>query len=155
MKKHSLSENILFCLTAAFVSSVWQYEMYFGETANMLMSYGSLLLVAVVWTATAFSEGRTRRIGFAVFTLLYYILPQIPIIYAESSDYNMYVQAVSQLCGLFTRSAVFGNSVLFPAAACGSFLTVFFVGYILAGKKNISSKENPSENIAEKESQEK
>ena len=155
MKKHSLSENILFCLTASFVSSVWQYEMYFGETANMLLSYGSLLLTAVVWTVTAFSEGRVKRIGFAVFTLLFYILPQILIIYAEKSDYNRVLQAASQLCGLFTRSVVFGNSVIFPAASCGVFLTVFFVGYIFAGKKNNLSEEILSENIAERESQDK
>lgn len=129
--------------------------MYFGETANMLLSYGSLLLAALVWTVTAFSEGRIKRMGFAVFTLLFYILPQIPIIYAEKSDYNMYVQAASQLCGLFTRSAVFGNSALFPAAACGLFLTAFIVGYISAGNKNNSSEEKFSEKIAEKESQNK
>lgn len=151
MKKHSLSENILICLTAAFVSSVWQYEMYFGETVNLLMSYGSLLLTAVIWTVTAFSEGRMKRIGFAVFTLLFYILPQIPVIYAENSDYNEFADALARLCGLFTRSAVFGNSIVFPIAACSLFLTAFIVGELTAG--NRSSKAIYSEDNAENKRQ--
>lgn len=146
MKKHSLTENILICLTAAFVSSVWQYEMYFGETANMLLSYGSLLLTAVIWTVTAFSEGRSKRIGFAIFTLVFYILPQIPVIYAENSDYNELTDALSRLCGLFTRSAAFGNSIAFPIAASSLFLTAFIVGELSAGK---STKAIYSEDSAE------
>ena len=135
MKKHTLSEDILICLTAAFVSSVWQYEMYFGETVNLLMSYGSLLLTAVIWTVTAFCEGRIKRIGFAVFTLLFYILPQIPVIYADNFSPNEFADALARLCRLFTRSAVIGNgSIIYPIAASSLFLLAFIAGELTAGK---------------------
>lgn len=150
MKKHSLSENILICLTAAFVSGVWQYEMYFGETVQMLMAYGSLLPAAVVWTMTAFSEGRSRRTGFAVFTLLFYILPQIPIIYAENSDYNAISDAAARLCGLFTRSAFFGNgSIVYPIAASSLFLLAFIAGELTAKRRGELSKAISSEDNAD------
>ncbi len=125
MKKHSLSENILICLAAAFVGGVWQYELYFGQTVHLIMSVGSLIFAAVIWTLISFSEGRQRRTEFAIFTLLFYILPQIPIIYADYADYNEILDALARLCGLFTR---FGGSAVYPAVMCGLSAAAFFVG---------------------------
>ena len=125
MKKHSLCENILICLAAAFVSGVWQYEMYFGQTVHLIMSVGSLIFAAVIWTLISFSEGRQKRTGFAIFTLLFYILPLITIIYAENANYNEILDALSRL---FKILAWFGGSATSHAVICGLSITAFFVG---------------------------
>lgn len=135
MKKHSLSENILICLAAAFVGGVWQYELYFGQTVHLIMSVGSLIFTAVIWTLTSFSEGRQKRTCFAIFTLLFYILPQIPIIYADYADYNEILDALARLCALFTR---FGGSAAYPAVICGLSIAAFIVGRFTKAKSSES-----------------
>lgn len=86
--KNTLSENIIVCIAAALAGTFYFYEYYY-ESRLALHTNLSLCISAVIfviWLICAAFSGKDGKIGFIIFSFLYWSVPYVYLLYYSSRD---------------------------------------------------------------------
>ncbi len=148
-KKNTLPENIIVCVVTALMGTFCFYEYYYGETLN---TYGGLFItaaIAVAWLSCAARSGRDGRLGFMIFSFLYWSVPYIYILWYDSRDnlhdYNKWLAMSSKIAKallynpFYTCAKKLGTTpVMLAAILLIAVMGMYIAGFML--KKSFDEK---------------
>lgn len=137
---YNTAERIMMCLLTALSGTFFFYEYYqpFADAARIIITF----LIFIIWFYCAFCSGKDRQWGFAVFEILYWMIPYIYLIFYNSRDnvrgYSKWLSLLNKIADmLFLKPFEFSADKLDIAAEmmaaavfCGTTLS-FFVGYAM------------------------
>lgn len=135
--KCTLPENIAVCTAAALAGTFYFYEYYYGERLHTAACLAITALIAVIWLVCSVCSGRDRRVGFIVFSFLYWGAPYVYILWYGTRDnlhdYNKWLAAISKAAKallynpFYTAAEKLGSS---PAVLASVLLIFVMAGHI-------------------------
>lgn len=147
-KKNTLPENIILCAATALSGTFCFYEYRYGETAN---AYAGMLIAAAIviaWAVCAVCSGRDGKLGFMIFSFLYWSVPYIYILWYDSRDnlhdYNKWLAMFSKIAKalLYNPFYVWAKNLgTTPAVLAAILLTAVMCLYIIGFLLNRSFEE--------------
>lgn len=144
-KTNSLSENIIVCVGTALTGTFYFYEYRCGEELRSVIGMTVSVLIAVIWMICAATSGRDEKIGFVIFSFLYWSVPYIYTLWYESRDnlmdYNKWLSmsnraAVAVLTNPFSAAAEkFGTSPVILAAILLILVMLAYISGLLVKRR--------------------
>lgn len=99
--KNTLSENIIVCIAAALAGTFYFYEYYEGRfTHHADLSIAISAVIFVIWLICAAFSGKDGKIGFIIFSFLYWSVPYLYLLYYHSRNN---VEGYSKWLAMFNR----------------------------------------------------
>ena len=102
--KNTLSENIIVCLAAALAGTFYFYEYYYESrfAVHTGLSLAITAAIFVIWLICAAFSGKDGKIGFIIFSFLYWSVPYLYLLYYYSRDnvanYSKWLSMFSKIC---------------------------------------------------------
>ena len=145
--KYSLTANMLIAFLITFAAGTLSFEGYMPEKFIIVYSTIVTILCFGVWIILSFISGKNKKIMFAVYSVLFWSLPQIVIFLANSGpevfrkSITMYL--LSELASIVSTPPIEAAGNLFnvgiiPFTVIMVLLCVFFylVGFMVSEDKN-------------------
>lgn len=100
-RKNTLPENIVICAAIALAGTFYNYEYFYGSTVHSVVCLLITAFLAAAWIICAAFNGKDGKIGFLIFSFLYWSIPYIYVLWYESRDnlrdYNKYLAAINKI----------------------------------------------------------
>lgn len=103
--RHSAAGNALTCAAITLVFVFWRFEGYLSPSIMSLMTKGAALLMIFCWFSMSFSSGLLERCSFAIFTALFWNIPSVVCLWADSMTPRSFNSAL-YLAGEYSRLLV-------------------------------------------------
>ncbi|MCL2020121.1 MAG: hypothetical protein FWG70_10260 [Oscillospiraceae bacterium] len=136
-------EDMLFLIAVTLAAGFYSFEkrLPFSEYISFILSFS----VIIAWLWLSFTSGFLRRGRFVVFSLVYWLLPQLTIIAhtnrISAQGYNAWLHTFSRFSEIFVRVPLDRVSMMFNLnnLIMGTILVVlcefaFFLGFIYRGR---------------------
>ena len=156
-KKLSVTGTAIACAMSCLTCSFWQYEGYLSpHVIGFLKGFAAVVMIAV-WVYSSFANGLARRVSFAVFTALYWVVPFIVADFADGMTdprtFNIHVFVAGEYCKLLGIDALcltpFGK--LSREAGCVAFsslcLVIFLIAMFVGGAKGLPQEQEKHEDM--------
>lgn len=102
-----LYEDLIFVFAITLACGIYQYELSFAFAEQIAVAL--TIISALVWVWVSFVNGFLKRGIFVIFTLLYWIFPQVFIIGYDNTPviaYNVIIDTASQISVILVRAPV-------------------------------------------------
>jgi len=136
------TEDITFLLAITLAAGFYAFEknLPYSEYTSFVLT----ILAITAWLWLSFASGFMRRSGFVVFSLIYWLVPNLVIIMhtarVEERDYNAGLHTLSRFSELFVRapldsvSEILNINVMITSIALLLFCELmFFLGFLYRG----------------------
>lgn len=132
--KHSVSGDCFVCTAATLTYTFWLFEEYMPQALMNVLRTVAMVLMFFIWIYMSFINGCRRKISFAVFTGIFWILPASVAAYSDGitdpDKFTIEMYTAGEITKLFGTHAL-SNTKLFseisPLLSC-----VIFAGVCLA-----------------------
>lgn len=103
--KNTLFEDIIICIAAALAGTFYFYEYYYESqfALHTRLSLAITVVIFVIWLICAAFCGKEGKIGFVIFSFLYWSVPYLYLLYYHSRDnVKEYSKWLAMLSDIFT-----------------------------------------------------
>lgn len=141
--KHSVPGDCGVCAAATLTYTFWLFEDYMPEALMNVLCNIAMAIMIFMWIYLSFINGCRRKISFAIFTLIFWLVPASVAAYSDSiTDPDKFTIEMftagefSKLFGTHTMAEIKFFSELPPLLSCVIFaaacLAVFTAAAFLA-----------------------
>ena len=101
--RNTLAENITVCTTTALAGTFYFYENHFGVKIHTVFCVLITAAIAAIWLICALFSGKDGKIGFVIFSFLYWSVPYVYILWYGARDnlhdYSKILSACNKTAG--------------------------------------------------------
>lgn len=146
---YSLLSNMFLVSIITFTAGCMCFEKYMPETFSSIYSTAVIIICLCVWLVLSFISGAKKKWGFAVFSAIFWIIPQVIIYMANDGpefcrkSITMYL--LSEFSDIIINSTatkicdVIGvGTIAFTAIVVLLCVFSFFAGYLVYDKNSSS-----------------
>lgn len=137
--KHSVSGDCFICAGVTLTYTFWLYEEYMPEALMNVLCSIAMVLMFFMWIYLSFINGCRRKKAFAVFTVLFWMIPASVAAYSDGitdpDKFSIELYTAGEFSKLFGTHAL-SNTELFgeisPLLSCGIYAGVCLAIFIAA-----------------------
>lgn len=118
-RKYSLCADMFLSFAATFAAAAFTYEKYMPKRFMDIVCPAAVLACFMTWVCLAFLSGVYNKYGYAAFTVLFWLVPQIVIYLADEGPKFLRMSIIMYLFSEFSSFLT-----LSPAERVGKFIGI-------------------------------
>ncbi len=116
---YSLTANMFITFIITFAAGTMCFESYMPELFVTIYSFAVIVICLITWLVLSFVSGKKKKWQFAVYSAVFWILPQIVIYLADSGP-----EAFRKSIAMYLLSEFCSILVTAPIKAIGTLINV-------------------------------
>lgn len=123
---YSLTANMFIAFIITFAAGTICFESYMPENFTAIYRAAVIALCLITWFALSFISGKKKKWQFAVYSVLFWVLPQV-IIFLANDGPEVFRKSIT----MYLLSEFSAILVSAPAEAVGSLINIKVIPFII------------------------